>query len=32
MSRYGIAEWFGLPLTSLTPTQRQDLAQAALGV
>ena len=31
MSRYGIAEWFGLPLTSLTPTQRQDLAQAALG-
>ena len=31
MSRYGIAEWFGLSLTSLTPTQRQDLAQAALG-
>ncbi len=31
MSRYGIAEWFGLPLTKLTPTKRQNLAQSALG-
>lgn len=30
MSRYGIAEWYGEPLLSLTPVQRQSLAQSAL--
>ena len=31
MMRYGIGEWFGKPLDALTPGQRQELAQAALG-
>ena len=31
MMRYGIGEWFGKPLDALTPRQRQELAQAALG-
>ena len=29
--RYGISEWFGLPFAPLSPTDRQALAQAALG-
>lgn len=31
MSRYGIGEWYGSPLTALTVTRRQQLARAALG-
>lgn len=31
MSRYGIGEWFGVPLTALTPEQRREIAAAALG-
>ena len=30
MSRYGIAEWFGHPLTTLAPPRRQAFARAAL--
>ncbi|MDE0390396.1 MAG: NotI family restriction endonuclease [Rhodospirillales bacterium] len=30
MSRYGIAEWFGRPLHTLAPSERQSLARAAL--
>ena len=29
--RYGIGEWYGQPLLSLTPAQRRNLALAALG-
>ena len=31
MSRYGICEWYGTPLTVLTPAERQARADAALG-
>ena len=31
MSRYGIGEWFGVPLTVLPPIRRQEFAAAALG-
>ena len=31
MSRYGIGEWFGVPLTALSPARRQELAGVALG-
>ncbi len=30
MIRYGISEWFGRPFLSLSPSQRQSLARAAL--
>ena len=30
MSRYGIAEWYGLPFTTLTPGQRRAMACSAL--
>ena len=32
MSRYGICEWYGAPLSALTPSERQDRAAAALGI
>ena len=31
MSRYGICEWYGTPLHVLTPAQRQERADVALG-
>ena len=31
MSRYGIGEWYGTPLSVLTPPQRQARANVALG-
>lgn len=31
MSRYGIGEWFGHPLSVLSPAGRQELAEVALG-
>ena len=31
MSRYGIGEWYGNPLTTLTAARRQQLAHVALG-
>ena len=32
MSRYGIGEWFGRPITELSPEQRRELAAPALGM
>ena len=31
MSRYGICEWYGSPLSALTPVQRRERAAASLG-
>ncbi len=31
MPRYGIAEWFGMPLVSLSPQERANVALCALG-
>ena len=31
MSRYGIGEWYGSPLTAMTVARRQQLAHVALG-
>lgn len=31
MSRYGIAEWYGRDFLSLTPVERRELAETALG-
>ena len=31
MSRYGICEWYGSPLSALTPVQRRERAAAAWG-
>lgn len=30
--RYGIGEWFGRPLASLTPSRRREYAEKALGI